>query len=208
MSAGKKYNFEFYVNGDLSSGNGLYVRTGWNGYAKSEAQLKSTNGVVIANQGTNIKVEDAGNGWYKVSSVKAWPCTSSINFMTVAGGAKDFYIDNLSITEQQDVVTELGNTEYISGLSYDEFIGFDDEKSIKVKVSAQTDIAKAAKLGAENGKHYNFSFYVKGTLTSTPSPSIELTVPQAAIIILTFFESRNLISCCAYLRIVSRLLVP
>ncbi len=101
IATGKKYNISFYVKGKLASTNGMYVRFGWN-WDTNQAKLKSTeDGVFSIASGTNLKVTEDKDGWYKVESITPWSITGNMNFLTVAtgGGTVDFYIDNLSITE-------------------------------------------------------------------------------------------------------------
>lgn len=67
------------------------------------------------------------------------------------------------------VVSELGNTAAISGLEYSTVDAHSGSRSIHISnvTANETNIAKAASLGMEAGKSYNFSFYIKGTLTSS-----------------------------------------
>ncbi len=184
--AGKEYNFSFYIKGLLTTSKGMYIRLGWTNNANA-AQIKSNaNGVITASIGADVlNVEDAGDGWYKVSTATPWECTDGgIDFFKVMSGSEktDFYIDNFSIEEyvepNTDIITEFGNTTVIEGLSYSDEVGYDDSSSIHVKVNhaneTEVNIAKAKNLGVVAGKEYNFSFYIKGLLTTSKGMYIRL----------------------------------
>ena len=106
LTQGSKYNFSFYIKGKLTSDNGMYIRMGW-GYAANAAKLKSdASGAFSVQTGAGdgiLKVTADKDGWYKVESSTPWTCAEmNIGFFNVtsAGGAVDFYIDKLSITEE------------------------------------------------------------------------------------------------------------
>ena len=106
LTQGSKYNFSFYIKGKLTSDNGMYIRMGWN-YGANQAKLKSdTNGAFSVQTGAGdgiLKVTADKDGWYKVESTTPWTCAEmNIGFFNVtsAGGAADFFIDKLSVTEE------------------------------------------------------------------------------------------------------------
>ncbi len=106
LTQGSKYNFSFYIKGKLTSDNGMYIRMGGYGYGSNAANIKNNanGGFYVINGGGILRITDAENGWYKVESTTPWTCGTdmSIGFFNVtsAGGAADFYIDKLSITEE------------------------------------------------------------------------------------------------------------
>jgi len=176
LTSGVKYNFSFMIKGDLHN-NGMYLRMGGWSYTSNAAKLIETDGVfsVVADTGDDIlKAEAAGNGWYKVETIKPWTCGSGTDqsaALLFPQNSADFYIDNFSITAATGdtvgaSVTELGRTAPYSGLEYSNTEAYESEKSIHIvqPTGAWKANSTTGMLGMTAGKSYNVSFYMKGTV--------------------------------------------
>lgn len=176
LTSGVKYNFSFMIKGDLHN-NGMYLRMGGWSYTSNAAKLIETDGVfsVVADTGDDIlTAEAAGNGWYKVETIKPWTCGSGTDqsaALLFPQNSADFYIDNFSITEATGdtsgaIITELGRTApHSQYLEYSNAQAYESNNSIHLKVAtkAYTSCTNATSLKLTANKTYNISFYVKGT---------------------------------------------
>ena len=66
------------------------------------------------------------------------------------------------------IITELGNTAAVAGVEYSTADSYDGGRAIHISnLAADTKVAFSKNLGMEVGKNYNFSFYIKGKLTTS-----------------------------------------
>ena len=180
--------FTFYNNDE----NGTMETSLWirmNGTTNVGAgAVKMINGTLEATNGASCtKVETAENGWYKVYSPTANEHQIGWNGMAflyaTSGGEVDFYIDNLSIKDEngneivtnggfegegvrENIITELGNTAEINGLTYCNTVGYNSTNSLHYRKTTEentvdTKLAMPENLGLKEGQKYSYSFYIK-----------------------------------------------
>ncbi len=194
LEVGKKYSFSFYIK-PVQMDKRLWIRM--NGTTNGGAgSIAMSEGNLIVKSGESCtKIEDAGDGWYKVYSPTAnehkigW---SGMAFLlATSGAAVDFYIDNLSITDENgneviknggfeivqqeeeeevlrdnNVIKEFGNSTEIAGLRYSDSVGYESTSSVRYQKSAEENTSDVSlvmhpNLGMVEGNKYSFSFYIK-----------------------------------------------
>ena len=179
LTQGSKYNISFMIKGKLTTINGMYIRVGGYDYQSNAAKLKSdANGVFAIQVGTGegiMNATAAENGWYKVESTTPWTCGTYMTeaFFNVTGGGEiDFYIDDLKITSASTsdtsgaIISQFGNNSAISGVEYTNVDAYEGEKSIHI-TKGNDYVTTPTRLGLIKGSTYNFSFMIKGMLTSS-----------------------------------------
>lgn len=195
------YNIE--ENGTMSTKLWIRMNGTTNGGAGAvgvvDGKLEATNGAscikVEALEDGWYKVYSPTTNTHKID----W---SGMPFLlATSGGEVDFYIDNFSIldasgkeivsnggfeyqnsgvSEEKDVVrenniiTELGNTVEIAGLTYCDTEGYNSTSSVRFRKTAEentqdTNLAMPANLGLVEGESYSYSFYIK------PVPKMQIT---------------------------------